>query len=175
MGWENPAKGTGPFAKTSANGMSRGKFNRILTRRHNTRLQDCVRSGQLREIPRDPRRFLGCTYADWAEHLGLTESDELTPEWEIDHTIAVKYYDLNNEEDLYRCFNYKNTQLLHVNENRAKSSALPDLETLLALSAIWPVAVTRRFMSWYPELVERYSIPLSLGEHALDECQNLVV
>ena len=57
--------------------------------------------------------------------FGLTESDELTVEREIDHIIPIKYYDLNNAEDLYRCFNYKNTQLLHMKENRAKSTALP--------------------------------------------------
>ena len=118
-----------------------GKFDTKLYHRLNTRLHDCRYSGKLRVVPRPQHLLLGCTYDEWAKHLGLTESDELTADRTIDHIIPVKCYDLNNEEDLYRCFNYKNTQLLHTDENNKKGTKLPDLETLLTLSAIWPVGI----------------------------------
>ena len=124
-----------------------GKFNYRLAMRHNTRLRECHQRGKLRVVPSRPRFLLGCTYDDCAKHLGLTQSDELTADSDIDHIIPIYYYDLNNEEDLYRCFNYKNTQLLNKYVNRAKGAVLPDDETLLKMADVWPVG-------WFPKLVE---------------------
>ena len=133
-----------------------GKFNATLCRRHNSRLHECHQSGNLRVVPSRPRLLLGCTYDDWAKHLGLTESDELTADRTIDHIIPIYYYDLNNGDDLYRCFNYKNTQLLDKKDNYVKGAVLPDDETLLKMADVWPVG-------WFPKLVEPVT-PLINGE-----------
>jgi hypothetical protein len=44
--------------------------------------------------------------------------------WEIDHIIPVSSFDLSNENELRKCFNYNNTQPLWKNENRSKSNKI---------------------------------------------------
>ena len=61
----------------------------------------------------------------------------------IDHIIPVSQYDLNDIEDLYRCFNYRNTQLLPADVHASKHSKIPDEATLIALEDIWPMKWVR--------------------------------
>jgi hypothetical protein len=42
--------------------------------------------------------------------------------WEIDHTKPISTFDLSNEEEVKKCFNYLNTKPLSVNENRKKGN-----------------------------------------------------
>ena len=41
--------------------------------------------------------------------------------WEIDHIKPVASYDLNNNNEIIQCFNYKNLQPLWKDENIKKS------------------------------------------------------
>ena len=42
--------------------------------------------------------------------------------WHIDHIIPCSRFDLNKEEEQYKCFNYKNLQPLWAEENKIKSN-----------------------------------------------------
>jgi hypothetical protein len=63
----------------------------------------------------------------------------LPPGWmdnTIDHIIPIDCYDLNNETDLFKCFNFHNLQVLTLSENCAKGvSIVPKTEHMQAL---WP-------------------------------------
>ncbi len=43
-------------------------------------------------------------------------------EWEMEHIKPISSFNLNLKDDLYRCFNYKNTQSLWKHVNRVKSN-----------------------------------------------------
>jgi hypothetical protein len=43
-------------------------------------------------------------------------------EWEIDHIKPISLFNLNNEDELLECFNYKNLQPLWKLENLLKSN-----------------------------------------------------
>lgn len=40
--------------------------------------------------------------------------------WQIDHIIPCSYFDLTKEENIFTCFNWRNTQPLWRKENYAK-------------------------------------------------------
>ena len=42
--------------------------------------------------------------------------------WEIDHIKPISLFDLENEQEIKKCFNYKNTKPLSINENRKKGN-----------------------------------------------------
>lgn len=68
--------------------------------------------------------LLGCTANFYKKYLenkfqkGMTWDNQ--GEWEIDHVIPVASFNLINEEEQYKCFNYKNTQPLWKIDNRKK-------------------------------------------------------
>jgi hypothetical protein len=72
--------------------------------------------------------YLGCEIVDlikWFE-FNFLFSDTLTWEnygkvWEIDHVIPCATFDLTNLEDVYKCFNWKNTKPVTKNFNRSKN------------------------------------------------------
>lgn len=76
--------------------------------------------------------------------------------WEIDHIIARKWYDENDEEDLMRCWHKSNLQPLEGGENNKKRIEIPDEATLYRIgvdkwpkswNGIPPDAATRK--AWY--------------------------
>ena len=82
-----------------------------------------------------PKTLIGCSYKQLMEHLGeLQEYDE------IDHVIAVKYYDLDDPIDVMRAFNWQNTERLTRRQNAEKGSKLPCHERLQELKHLWPNA-----------------------------------
>jgi hypothetical protein len=73
--------------------------------------------------------YLGCNMEDYVQYL----EQKFTPKmdwdnygeyWEIDHIFPIDSFDLNIEENLYKCFHYKNTQPLEKTKNREKSNKL---------------------------------------------------
>jgi hypothetical protein len=71
--------------------------------------------------------YLGCNMEEYTQYL----ESRFTPEmdwsnygeyWEIDHIKPIDAFDLNVEENLYKCFNYINTQPLEKTKNREKSN-----------------------------------------------------
>ncbi len=44
--------------------------------------------------------------------------------WEIDHIFPLSKFDLIIEENIYKAFNYTNTQPLYKNENRIKKDKI---------------------------------------------------
>jgi hypothetical protein len=42
--------------------------------------------------------------------------------WEIDHIKPISLFDLTKKQEIKKCFNYKNTKPLSINENRQKEN-----------------------------------------------------
>ena len=71
--------------------------------------------------------YLGCNVEEYALYLELQFDEDMNwgnygEYWEIDHIKPIDAFDLNEEEELYLAFHYKNTQPLSKVENRAKSN-----------------------------------------------------
>lgn len=73
--------------------------------------------------------YLGTTMEEYCQYLEQQFTPEMTWEnygsyWEIDHILPIDSFDLSNEQQLYECFNYKNTRPLHWLENKQKSNKI---------------------------------------------------
>jgi hypothetical protein len=71
--------------------------------------------------------YLGCNMDEYTQYLEYQFTSEMNWDnygeyWEIDHIKPVDSFDLNNEENLYKCFHYLNTQPLEKTKNREKSN-----------------------------------------------------
>jgi len=70
--------------------------------------------------------YLGCNMEEYTQHLESLFTPEMSWDnygeyWEIDHIKPICKFNLLNEEEMYECFHYKNTQPLTKPENREKS------------------------------------------------------
>ena len=70
--------------------------------------------------------YLGCNMEYYTQYLESKFTPIMTwenygTEWEIDHIKPICKFDLLNEEEMYECFHYSNTQPLNKVENREKS------------------------------------------------------
>lgn len=82
------------------------------------------------------QELLGCTWAEYAEHLGKTDS---TQEMHIDHIWPIRCYDLTDPKEQKRCFNYKNTRYISATENLQKSGNVPSLALAATVPFhLWP-------------------------------------
>jgi len=72
--------------------------------------------------------LLGCSPDEYEAYLKSLFREDMSFDnygnWEIDHIIPVSSFDLSNENELRKCFNYNNTQPLWKNENRSKSNKI---------------------------------------------------
>ena len=71
--------------------------------------------------------YLGCTMEEYTQYLEYSFTSEMSWDnygtyWEIDHIKPIDSFDLNIEENLYKCFHYLNTQPLEKTKNREKSN-----------------------------------------------------
>jgi len=70
--------------------------------------------------------IIGCNPEELKIHLQRQLKDNMSfenyGEWEIDHIKPISLFNLNNENELLECFNYKNLQPLWAFENRIKSN-----------------------------------------------------
>jgi hypothetical protein len=90
----------------------------------NFKLKDCISSNinfNLKKYKNDKTdsyiNYLGCTIEYYVDYL----SPYLKPEmdwgnygiiWEIDHIVPISTFDMSVEENIYKAFNYNNTQPL---------------------------------------------------------------
>ena len=74
-------------------------------------------------------KYLGCSLIDYIKHIESKFKPLMTWEnhgdlWEVDHIIPCSRFDLSKEEEIYKCFNYLNTQPLYKPENRSKKDKM---------------------------------------------------
>jgi len=74
--------------------------------------------------------LLGCDIETAKKHIESLFTEGMTWEnhglygWHIDHIIPIDFFDLTNEEEQKKCFNYKNLQPLWADDNIHKSNKL---------------------------------------------------
>lgn len=94
------------------------------------RLKESIRTriynGLKSDKDRSTEQYLGCNISEYKLYLEPKFTPEMSwdnygTEWEIDHIKPICSYDLSNENKLYECFHYTNTQPLTIQDNREKS------------------------------------------------------
>ena len=73
--------------------------------------------------------YLGCSIGEYCEYLESKFDDKMNwnnqgTYWHIDHIKPIASFNLNNEDELYSCFHYTNTQPMEALENRLKSDKI---------------------------------------------------
>jgi len=73
--------------------------------------------------------YLGCSIDEYRKYLELKFTPEMSWDnygeyWEIDHIKPIDSFNINNPEELTKCFHYTNTQPLYWKENREKSNKI---------------------------------------------------
>jgi len=76
------------------------------------RLRNCISSKKTNTI-----EYLGCTFQFYKTYLETQFTPEMSWEnwgvvWEIDHKQPISSFNLTQEENIYKAFNYQNTQPL---------------------------------------------------------------
>jgi len=71
--------------------------------------------------------YLGCTIEEYTQYLEQKFTPDMTWDnhgeyWEIDHIKPIDAFNLSQEDQLYECFHYTNTQPLPKVDNREKSN-----------------------------------------------------
>lgn len=75
--------------------------------------------------------YLGCNMEEYTLYLESKFKpewnwDNYGTEWEIDHIKPICKFNLLDEEEMYKCFHYTNTQPLSKQDNREKSGTYLD-------------------------------------------------
>lgn len=75
--------------------------------------------------------YVGCSWDELRQYLESQFLDGMTWKnygevWHIDHIIPKSSFDFTKEEDIFKCWNYKNLRPEYSNENIIKSDFLPD-------------------------------------------------
>ena len=84
------------------------------------------------QIKNNKIKYLGCPIDKYKQHLEKQFYPEMTWEnyggiWEIDHKIPISKFDLTEEKNIYKAFNYKNTQPLFKTTEIARSFGYNDI------------------------------------------------
>lgn len=72
------------------------------------------------------RELIGLSNGDWMDYLINSSDDPLVNKdnhgsyWDIDHIILCNFWNLNDELDQRKCFNYRNTRPLEKSKNRGR-------------------------------------------------------
>ena len=77
---------------------------------------------------------MGCDFETFKNHIesllrnGVTFDDYGRGEnqWTLDHIVPYRYFNVEDEQELLKCCNYKNTQPLSLSENAKKRNRLPN-------------------------------------------------
>lgn len=93
-----------------------------------TRMYNAFKSYQLKKTNHTVE-YLGCDMKSYHTYLESQFDNKMNWDnygtyWEIDHIIPIDLFDLNDNKQLYECFNYKNTRPLFITENRIKSNKI---------------------------------------------------
>tara|TARA_Y100000389_G_scaffold32225_2_gene27390 strand:- start:1381 stop:2160 length:780 start_codon:yes stop_codon:yes gene_type:complete len=84
--------------------------------------------------------LLGCTTRQFAAHLGVQCTGDFEG-MEVDHIWPIAAYNMQLPEEQHRAFNFQNTRLVTVEENRQKGYRIPDRQlALLVPREYWPTA-----------------------------------
>jgi hypothetical protein len=72
--------------------------------------------------------LIGCNCETLRIHLSSKFVDGMTLEnyglWEVDHIKPISKFDFNDQDQVFKCFNYENTQPLWRSDNRRKSNKI---------------------------------------------------
>jgi len=73
--------------------------------------------------------YLGCPIGEYCIYLESKFDNKMGWDnqgtyWQIDHILPIASFDLNDEEELYKCFHYTNTQPMEALENRLKGDKI---------------------------------------------------
>lgn len=80
---------------------------------------------------RSTEQYLGCNISDYTLYLESKFTQDMSWDnygtyWEIDHIKPICKFNLLDEEEMYKCFHYTNTQPLSKQDNREKSGTYLD-------------------------------------------------
>jgi hypothetical protein len=86
---------------------------------------------QLTHKDNNSLKYLGCSLKEYKQHLEKQFKPDMSWSnhgvvWEVDHIYPCSKFDLTIEENIYKCFNYNNTQPLYKSENRSKKDKIID-------------------------------------------------
>jgi hypothetical protein len=100
-----------------------------LKRRLRTRLSNFITYNKIKITKKDSSlSYLGCSFEHFKSHIekqfssGMTWENHSKEGWHIDHVIPLS--SAKTEQDLYKLFNYKNTQPLWATDNLSKNAKL---------------------------------------------------
>lgn len=74
--------------------------------------------------------FLGCTVEEWKVYLsqkfqpGMTWDNYGHKTWHIDHIVPISSFDLTKEDEIFKAFNYTNTQPMWAVDNLTKGNKM---------------------------------------------------
>jgi hypothetical protein len=92
-----------------------------------TRMHAVFRSNMVKKSTRS-LQLIGCTSDQLREHIQSRFKPGMHwnnfGEWEIDHIIPCKHFNLVEESEQLKCFHYSNLQPLWAEENRRKSAKI---------------------------------------------------
>lgn len=82
-------------------------------------------------------KYIGCNPEEYRKYINQKRFDDMTDDnfgitWQLDHVVPVELFDLNKEEDLFLCFNYRNMLPMYSFENKAKGMSVHFSELLLS-------------------------------------------
>jgi len=98
-----------------------------MKRKVHIRLHDVCKFYQLpyKTTASQSQTYLGISMEEYVTYLESKFVDGMSwnnmDEWQIDHIIPFRSFDLTNEEEMFKAFNYTNTQPLFVKEHQIKS------------------------------------------------------
>lgn len=98
-------------------------------------------------------KYIGCSidfFIKWIEFRFTKDMDwnNYSSYWELDHVLPCASFNLSDEENVLICFNWKNYQPLHKDENRKKTNSIIDMYIENQTHAI------EKFLSCYEDKIE---------------------
>ena len=83
----------------------------------------------LKNKTKKTNELLGCSnkeFSDWMKYLYKNGQsfENHGIEWHIDHVIPISNFNLDNEDEVILCFNWRNTMPLSVKENLSKNNKI---------------------------------------------------
>jgi DNA repair exonuclease SbcCD ATPase subunit len=88
--------------------------------------------------------YIGCSVESLQEHLNSTKKPDWGDDLHIDHIIPKMLFDHINEEEIKKCWNWRNLRYLPAEENKSKGNTLDmDLVKSYGIEDLLPVGVDK--------------------------------
>jgi len=115
--------------KNHRNEYSKIKYNNDLDFKLMTNIRNRIRMAIKRNTKSNfTLGLIGCSIDELKKYLEINFKEYMTwdnyGEWQIDHIIPCSKFNLSNENEQKKCFNYSNLQPLWKEENRAKGNKI---------------------------------------------------